>query len=213
MSTLSTPYSPHTPREIQTADGPRAVPERMTTAEFREFPWPEDQRWELVKGAPVMSPSPRGGHQNLLAKLVALCDRRRPDLIVFAEYDVELPLPGSYFRPDITLVADDERYDPETVPYTGVPELVIEILSPSTRSIDVGPKFEALERAGVPEYWIVEPSTGDVTVNVLRAGSYVVQVPDGDHFTQSPTLETRVRIRVEGRTFALEERNSGGSAT
>jgi Uma2 family endonuclease len=55
----------------------------------------------------------------------------------------------------------------------GAPVLVVEVLSPSTRSIDLGTKRLAYEAAGVPAYWLVDPEVPSLTVLELDAGRYV----------------------------------------
>lgn len=55
----------------------------------------------------------------------------------------------------------------------GVPDLVVEILSPGTAGCDLGVKRNAYETAGVPEYWIVDPEAATIEVLTIEASRYV----------------------------------------
>jgi Uma2 family endonuclease len=58
-------------------------------------------------------------------------------------------------QPDITVVCDPEKLDDKGC--IGAPDLVIEILSPGNKNIELKDKFEIYQEAGIKEYWIVEP--------------------------------------------------------
>ena len=57
--------------------------------------------------------------------------------------------------------------------FKGIPDLVVEVLSPSNRHVDRGVKFDAYQKAGIAEYWLADPKTRSVQVNSLNAaGQY-----------------------------------------
>jgi Uma2 family endonuclease len=70
------------------------------------------------------------------------------------------------FEPDITIVCDKSKIDKEGC--NGVPDMIIEILSPSSLKLDRVIKFNKYENAGVKEYWIVEPEGSIVSVFILQ---------------------------------------------
>ena len=72
------------------------------------------------------------------------------------------------FQPDILFVSNDRREIMTPANIQGAPDLVVEILSPSTRRNDRGHKLDVYSRYGVREYWIVDPDAG--LVEVLSAG-------------------------------------------
>lgn len=76
-------------------------------------------------------------------------------------------------EPDITVVCDPSKLD--DIGCKGAPDLVMEILSPSTQRHDKLTKFNLYQRAGVPEYWIVDPTNRSVQVFVLEDGHYAAK--------------------------------------
>ena len=75
-------------------------------------------------------------------------------------------------EPDLSVVCDTDKLD--DIGCKGAPDLIIEILSPSTQRHDRLTKYNLYERAGVPEYWIVSPDERTVQVSVLTGGRYRV---------------------------------------
>jgi Uma2 family endonuclease len=73
------------------------------------------------------------------------------------------------------------------------PLLVVEVLSPSTRTVDLVLKRRVLEEAGVPSYWLVEPDDGVVTVLELQDGAYR-EVARGPDVTVERPFPVRVRL-------------------
>ena len=138
--------------------------------------WDDDQRWELIDGeAYCMSPAPSRTHQRILLELgrqfgnflkdkicqvyVAPFDVRLPD---FPEQsDDEIP---TVVQPDLVVVCTPAKLDEKGC--KGAPDLVVEILSPSTAHRDLREKLALYERHGVREYWVVQPA--DRTIMVFR---------------------------------------------
>lgn len=135
----------------------------------------DGRRYELFDGVLVVSPSPVMGHQYVSGELFLLINaacRSDPvhDLIVLsAPFDVWLA-DDSLSQPDL-LVAPREQFDAKGL--SGVPLLVVEILSGSTRAFDLYVKRERYERGGIEHYWIVDPDKPSLTVLRLEAGEYV----------------------------------------
>lgn len=75
-------------------------------------------------------------------------------------------------EPDISIVCDADKLD--EIGCKGAPDMVIEVLSPSTQRHDRLTKYNLYQRAGVREYWIVDPESKTVQVCVLEGGSYRV---------------------------------------
>lgn len=65
-----------------------------------------------------------------------------------------MPTAQTALQPDVVVVADDEASQPRL---TRPPLLVVEVISPSSRSLDLGAKRLAYAQAGVPQYWVVDP--------------------------------------------------------
>ena len=132
---------------------------------------PDDgHRYELLDGILVVSPAPRRLHQralmNLLLKLHPVCPA---DLeVLMAPFDVVLAK-DTVIQPDL-LIAPREPFVDRELP--GPPVLAVEVLSPSTRSIDLLLKKERLQRAGCAHYWVVDPDEPSITAWALRDGQY-----------------------------------------
>lgn len=136
---------------------------RVTPAQFLDLP-PDEHRYELIEGVLHLSPSPRDNHARPHVRLIADIEiflRARPGLgEVFAEFSVFLP-DDNVLEPDIVFVSA-ERSEIVSGHIHGVPDLVIEILSPSTRDRDLGIKSEIYRTNGVREMWVVDPAAKSV---------------------------------------------------
>jgi Uma2 family endonuclease len=147
---------------------------------------PEDgHRYELVDGTLLVTPAPNTRHQCCVARLVAaLVAAADPDLMVLpAPYDW-VAGPATLFQPDL-LVARRADLGPKRLERP--PLLVIEVLSPSTRRIDLATKRMAYADFGVAGYWLVDPDVPSLTVLSLEAGQYVqASSVVGDEAWQSP---------------------------
>ena len=143
--------------------------------------WPVDERWELIDGvAHAMVPAPLRRHQEILGDLYYLLRERlegRPCRVYPAPFDVRLPDGAeadaditTVVQPDISVFCNTERLDERGA--RGAPDLVVEILSPSTSSKDSIVKRGLYERHGVPEYWIIDPETATLYQFRMAQGRY-----------------------------------------
>ncbi len=143
-------------------------------------------RYELIDGVVVMSPSPLPRHQKLSAFLTAgLVDaaRAQPGLEFFPDTDVVFP-GDTVYRPDLVVYAPGRLPRvPERL--TAVPDLVVEILSPGTKPLDLITKRGDYERFGVAEYWVLDPDA--LTVRAWRrvGGKFVEETAAGSTVSSS----------------------------
>jgi Uma2 family endonuclease len=154
--------------------------EYYTYADYAE--WSDDARYELIEGAPyLMSPAPTSAHQRISMELSGqfwafLKDKSCQ--IFTAPFDVRLNAGAeddTVVQPDILIVCDKTKID--SAGCVGVPDMVVEILSPSTAGYDRFRKYSLYQQYGVAEYWIVDPETKGVEVHVLnKDGLYVKRV-------------------------------------
>ncbi|KRF17008.1 hypothetical protein ASG90_06640 [Nocardioides sp. Soil797] len=132
---------------------------------------PDDgHRYELIDGALLVTPAPSVRHQivsmNLAVILHAACP---PNLrVLTAPLDVVLN-ESTGVQPDL-LVARREDFAEKDLPTA--PLLAVEILSPSTRLVDLNLKRAAYERAGVRTYWVVDPAEPRLIAWELHEGTY-----------------------------------------
>jgi Uma2 family endonuclease len=140
--------------------------------------WDDGERWELMDGVAYnMSPAPNRRHQQISTELTRqfatyLLDKTCQ--VYVAPFDVRLPEGdeaesdiSTVLQPDISVVCDAKKLDDAGC--IGAPDLIVEILSPSTSRRDHKEKFNCYERAGVKEYWLVDPSA--ITVTVFKLGT------------------------------------------
>jgi len=139
--------------------------------------YPDDERWEIIDGVPYMQAAPAPVHQEVLTELVRQIANYlagKPCKVYPAPFCVRLPLGNeknekevkTIVEPDISIVCDPARLDNKGC--NGAPEMIIEIISPSSVKMDRVIKFNKYEKAGVQEYWIVEPDQKIVSVFVLQ---------------------------------------------
>jgi len=136
---------------------------------------PDDgKRREILDGDLIVSPSPVLFHQRIVRRLfeafVRYLDRHpigeicvSPLDVIFDDLDV--------LEPDL-IFARNENGGILQDWVRGAPDLVIEVLSPGSISMDRGPKLKAYARFGVPEYWIVDPDAHAIEVYRQGEGGY-----------------------------------------
>ena len=130
---------------------------------------PDDgNRYEAIEGDLYVTPAPTTRHQRVSKRLLYALDRilERPGLgeVFIAPYGVEFPATGEGVQPDIVFVSQERRDTITEAGIVGAPDLVVEILSPSTAGRDRTIKLRLYEREGVREYWIVDPDENAVDV-------------------------------------------------
>jgi Uma2 family endonuclease len=143
----------------------------MTADEFETWDAPDDgQRYELLDGVVVVSPSPLLPHQGLLGDLYVLLRAACPPTmrVYLAPLDVRLS-DRTVAQPDLLVVRAEDAHGRKLA---GTPLMVAELLSDGTRGHDLLVKRARYEAAGVPSYWIVEPETAEFAVLELEDGRY-----------------------------------------
>ncbi len=143
-----------------------AVLRKLTYADLAALP-EDNLRHEILDGKHYVSSSPGVRHQAVLANLFAAVDAhvraKGSGMTLFAPVDVLLS-EHDVLVPDMLYVAGDCAAVIEAPNLRGVPDLVVEVLSPSTQRRDVTIKRRLYQQHGVAEYWIVDPRQETVTV-------------------------------------------------
>lgn len=156
---------------------------RYTYADY--LTWMDEKRRELIDGFIHLMSAPKRIHAHVVTELGNLFytfirkKKKKKYYIYYAPFDVRLPLNNEtadnkiydVVQPDICIICDPSKLDDKGC--IGAPDLVVEILSPSTLKKDWNYKFNLYEAAGVLEYWIVDPNTKTVNVFLLQ--------PDGKY--------------------------------
>jgi len=142
--------------------------------------WPDEVRYELIDGVAYAMTGPSRVHQEVLLEM-AIQIRSALDGLpcrpYIAPFDILLPRGNedasrvdTVVQPDLVVVCDRSKLNDRYC--LGAPDWVVEILSPSTASLDHIQKRALYERAGVREYWLVHPVDRMVTIYRLEDGRY-----------------------------------------
>lgn len=188
--------------QYQLFDGTLVVTGRpFSVVDLEPVPWNEGYRYELIDGTLIVSPAPAWIHQRVVLRLARLLEDTQPSdafEVLTSPFDVKLA-DDTVVQPDV-LVA---RYSDMSNKWLAAPPLLaIEVLSPSSRRIDLGRKLPRLERARCPSYWVVDPNEAHLRVWELRDGTYVeVGNVRGDE-----TFHARLPYPVDVTPRALVER-------
>lgn len=168
------------------------VAERMTAKEFfRDAP--EDRKAELIDGVLIMASPPLTVHERLFSFLFRLlgtyAEDRELGQVLGSRTAVALDANNAP-EPDILFVSAQRHYIVEEKGVMGAPDFVIEILSAGTARYDRGDKFDAYERAGVRELWLIDPY-GPAGTEFFRLEDRRFQpfMPDEDHIMRSVTVD------------------------
>jgi len=147
--------------------------QQATYADYERLP--EGAPYQLIEGELVMSPAPTPDHQSIsnrisfeLTKVTLEQDLGK---VFCAPIDVYLSNTNTY-QPDIIFIAQENLKLIGDKKIEGAPDLVIEILSPSTAYYDLKRKRRVYETAGVREYWIVDPFERSIEVYENIGGQF-----------------------------------------
>ena len=151
---------------------------------------PEGTLAELIDNVIYMSPSPVANHQKVLQNIFRKLSEQVEDPgngeVMIAPFDVYLDETSNAVQPDIIVVLRTNPYkvNPKGH-FHGVPDLVIEILSPGNKEYDLVQKKTLYERFGVSEYWIVDPESKSCLAYSLKDGLYVNSLNTTGRITSS----------------------------
>jgi Uma2 family endonuclease len=160
MATITTPIS--------------ARSERLTYDDLKKIP-PDLNRCELIEGELFVSPAPNTEHQlksgSLFGYFWTFVRQNELGKVLAAPYDVVLA-PGVVLEPDIIFVSKARQSIIKEGCIEGAPDLVVEIVSDSSRTMDRFVKRDRYAEFGVPEYWLLDPFEPRIEVLRLEAGKY-----------------------------------------
>ena len=183
--------------------------QRYTFADY--LTWVGDKRYELLNGLVIeLLPSPTSKHQSVSGNLYGFywnfLKDKKPCKVLYAPIDVRLPVKPdaitddlifTVVQPDIIVVCDPEKLDEKGC--IGAPDLVVEVLSPSTAKNDLKDKYLLYEQAGVREYWVVHPLDELLTVFKNNGDGKLT-------FDKIYTYDDHVKVGIfDGFTIDLKE--------
>ena len=161
---------------------------------------PDDERYELLNGDLMMVPAPNRKHQEVLTRLYlelgVFTKEHRLGKVYVAPFDVVLS-DTDVVQPDLLFISRAREHTLTDDNVRGAPDLVIEILSPSTANRDLGYKHDLYGRHGVLEYWIVDPMAENVAVHRQRDGRLELAETLGRQDTLRTTLLDGLQLKLD----------------
>jgi Uma2 family endonuclease len=163
--------------------------------------WFFPERVEIIKGKVLKLAAPNVGHQNISLNLtlqIGIYLKHKPCQLFVAPFDVRLSkfkedkAIDSVVQPDLCIICDPKKIDEKGC--NGAPDMIVEILSPSTAQRDLELKYSLYEENGVKEYWIVQPNDQTVSVFDLVGEKYVLR---GIYHRQKMVLVNTIGLEID----------------
>ncbi|MEQ1681229.1 MAG: Uma2 family endonuclease [Nitrospira sp.] len=148
---------------------------RLTYHDYMLLP-NDGKQYEILEGDLFVTPSPVTRHQLIVGRflhhLMTYLETHPIGTVFTAPYDVVLS-DTDVVEPDLLLVLNNSRAAITENNVQGPPDMILEVLSPSTAARDRELKRKRYERFGVQEYWMVDPSSNTLEILALTGGPYV----------------------------------------
>ena len=162
---------------------------------------PEDERYELIEGELIMSPSPIPKHQRISRKIEFILEKYVTENelgeVFYAPCDVYLD-DENVIQPDILFISEDRLNIIGEKNIQGAPDLVMEIISENTAYRDFVQKKRLYAKFGVREYWIVIPEEKLIEIYTLKDNTYTLyKTYYKDDILESPYLRN-LKIELKG---------------
>jgi Uma2 family endonuclease len=159
-----------------------AEPRLMTVTEFMKLP-EQTTPTELIDGEMIVSPTPTYRHNRIVLRLVRrladVADSRRLGEWAVAPLDLFISAYNVY-QPDALFFREGHIPDSENLPVREIPEIVVEVISPSSRSRDRVRKRSAYADRGIAEYWIVDSEQSCLIISIRdERGAYIEHQMNG----------------------------------
>lgn len=136
---------------------------------------PDGHHYEVVQGVLMMSPAPEPAHQGVIGLIYRyLSDRifsTRRGLVFTGPLDVVFSAQMTV-QPDVLVLLTEHLDRLQKKRIMGAPDLAVEVISPGSVTYDRLVKYSIYERAGIPEYWLVNPEEQTIEIFVLEEGTY-----------------------------------------
>ncbi|MCL4261750.1 MAG: Uma2 family endonuclease [Anaerolineae bacterium] len=180
----------------------------------KTHPWPEQGQWtyedyvrlpddgrryEIIEGVLYMANAPSYDHQFTVSAITRLVGNftveKMPGVVITAPFEVHFPGIAKPVQPDVLFIRQERQPASGTQIFEGAPDLIVEVLSPSSLRLDQHVKFGAYEQAGVREYWIADPKTRAITIYYLPENSpeYILV----GQFTAVETVQSKLLPGLE----------------
>lgn len=160
--------------DTQTAElSTKSTPDKYTYKDYLLID--DDKRYEVLRGGLIMVPAPFTIHQRLLIRLSVIFSNfikeKKLGEVLVAPTDVVLS-EDTVIQPDILFISKERLDIIKEAAIMGSPDLIVEIVSPSSASYDTVEKRDIYEEYGVKEYWLVFPQEKVIEVLTLESSIY-----------------------------------------
>ncbi len=188
--------------ESPPTDAPPSPPEPLPDKERYTYDdyvqLPEGAPYQLINGSLVMSPAPATRHQRIVAYLYRSLYSHASDRgeVLFAPVDVRLS-DTDVLQPDLVFVAQERLDIIGDQVIDGAPDLVMEVLSPSTAHHDLTTKKRLYEVHAVQEYWVVDPESCTVEIHANTDTGFTQHQRRVDSGTATSVLVERLAVKLE----------------
>lgn len=193
-----------------------AFPQQAAKTPYAEQDWPPQGKWtyedyrslpddgwryEVIEGELFMSPAPEPMHQesggNLFASFREFGKKNDAGKAYSAPIDVMLGNFATPVQPDICFIIKSRLDIVKKKRIEGAPDIIVEILSPSNWLVDRRTKYELYAKAGVREYWIVDPEARTIELFVLNEERYELRGKFGVGETVRCEVLSDFEVKVE----------------
>ena len=175
---------------------------QWTYDDYLRLPDEPGVRYEIIEGVLYVTNAPNFLHQYAVSQLSRVMGNfvmgRKLGVVLTAPFEVHLSRTARPVHPDVLFIAAARQPKADAKIFEGAPDLVAEVLSASTLRQDRKIKFDAYERAGAQDYWLLDPKTRSVEVYTLSNGEYAL-------LGQWSAGETANSTALAGFEVAVEE--------
>jgi Uma2 family endonuclease len=172
------------------------APGEWTYEDYLRLP-DDGKRYEIIEGVLYVTNAPNADHQYSVteagAELRNFVKAHKLGRVLVAPFEVHLAPRTKPVQPDILFVRRDRWPKGHVAYFAGAPDLIVEVISPSSVRTDRVIKFTAYEQAGVQEYWLINPHTRMIEVYTWSNGEYALL----GEFTGDETVQSMVLAGIE----------------
>ncbi|MEM7129343.1 MAG: Uma2 family endonuclease [Chloroflexota bacterium] len=171
-------------------------------ADYERLP-NDGRRYEIIEGVLFVANAPSYEHQftsgEISFHLQVFVKQNNLGVVVSAPFEVHLAASIRPVQPDILFIHREQLPNASIQFFDGVPNLIVEVISPSSIRRDRNVKFDQYEQAGVAEYWLADPKTRSVEVYTLSAGGEYALL---GQYTEDEEITSNV---LEGLTIVTSQ--------
>jgi Uma2 family endonuclease len=173
---------------------------------------PDDgNRYEIIEGVLYVANAPSYDHQFTVGKVLFYFQlftiERASGVVLTGPFEVHLSVATKPVQPDVLFIKADRQPLSGTQFFAGAPDLIVEVISPGSIRLDRHIKFDAYEKAGVPEYWLADPKAHLVEVYTWSNGEYALL----GQYTGDEMIESKVLAGLRIKTSTLFQPASASS--